>query len=290
MVTKKTYSTTGKIFEQASKLYQPGLLEELKSIEPGEIVVVQGQYDHVEVLLDTLKIPYQMIGKEELGSNNSGRVLLANCATYSGVSKAVKEGVENFVADGGRLVSTDWSLGLTTKVFPGKLKMTKKTSDDVVEIECPTDIARRFIGMNYAQCKPQWWLEGSSDVYDIGEGVTPIITSEEMEQKYGKPYVAVGFPHGKGEVLHFISHLELQRTRQKTKEQSGNLDDFLKKMKVEKTAEMDDATVADLEAAYSTLSTVAYLCLRTPVLNSGGKSVYFGASKKSAGPKSMKLA
>jgi len=188
------------------------------------------------------------------------------------------------------LVSTDWSLGLTTKVFPGKLKMTKKTSDDVVEIECPTDIARRFIGMNYAQCKPQWWLEGSSDVYDIGEGVTPIITSEEMEQKYGKPYVAVGFPHGKGEVLHFISHLELQRTRQKTKEQSGNLDDFLKKMKVEKTAEMDDATVADLEAAYSTLSTVAYLCLRTPVLNSGGKSVYFGASKKSAGPKSMKLA
>lgn len=289
MVTKKTYQTTGKIFEQASKLYQPGLLNELQSIEPGEIVVVEGQYDHVEVLLKTLKVPYEQIGIPDMGSHNSGRVMFANCATYGNVSKDVKESVETFIADGGRLVSTDWSIGLVTGVFPKKLNRTAKTNDDVVEIECPTDIARRFIGMNYAQCKPQWWLEGSSDVYDIGEGVTPIITSEEMEQKYGKPYVAVGFPHGKGEVLHFISHLELQRTRQKTKEQSGNLEDFLKKMKIEKTAEMDDATVAELEAAYSTLSTVAYLCLRTPVLNSGGKSVYFAGSKKTDGPKSMKL-
>ncbi|MBI1968439.1 hypothetical protein HYS49_00870 [Candidatus Woesearchaeota archaeon] len=291
MVTKKTYKTTGAIFQQASRLYQPGVLDNLQRIELGEIVVVQGQYDHVDVLLDTINVPYASISPAEIGSHNGGRVMYVNCASYGALEKKTKEGVASFVADGGRLVSTDWSIGLVMEVFPGKLKRTAKTSDDVVEIQCPTDLARRFIGMNYAQCKPQWWLEGSSDIYDIvGEGVTPIITSEEMEEKYGKPYVAVGFPQGKGEVLHFISHLELQRTRQKTKEHQGSLDDFLKKMKVEKTPEMDDATVAELEAAYSTLNTVAHLCLPVPVLDTSGKSVYFGSAKAAGGAKSMKLA
>lgn len=288
----KAYKTSGKIFQQVSMRYQPGLLEQLKAVQPGEIVVVEGQYDHIEKLLDTIKVPYAQIGRDEIATHNSGRVMFVNCAEYNDVSKTLKEGISSFVNDGGRLITTDWSVGLVQKVFPGKVKKTVKTSDDVIEIQCHTDIARRFIGMNYAQCSPQWWLEGSSDVYSIGEGVVPIITSEEMKKKYGQPYVAIGFTEGKGEVVHFISHLELQRTRLRNKADEGGLDDFLQKVKVSKTADMDEAKVAELEAAYSTLNTVAYLCLRAPVLGGSMKSITVGLPGEKDGvgsKKSMKL-
>ena len=285
MALSKAYGTTGKIFEQVSVRNSPGLVQQLKALEPGEIVVVSGTYDHVETLLDTIKIPYTMITPSEIKTNNGGRVLLVNCATYTSAPNAT---IEAFVNEGGRLVTTDWAIGLVSKVFPKKLTQVGKTTDDVVEIQCGTDIARRLIGLNYAQCHPKWWLEGSSDVYDLGQGVTPIITSEELQEKYGKPYIAAGFTHGKGEVIHFISHLELQRTRLSTKQDKEGLDAFLKKMQASKTADMEDATVAELEAAYSTLNTVAYLCAKTPLLDTGMKSV-MPLSKTVAAEKSKRL-
>lgn len=205
--------------------------------------------------------------------------MLVNCATYN-ASKKRDEAVREFVTEGGRIVTTDWALTLVTQAFPGKLKYMKETGDEVVEIETPTDLGRKFMGMNYAQCHPQWWLEGSSYIYSVTDpSVTAIITSEEMREKHGQPYVAVGFKEGAGEVFHFISHMKLQRSRQKDKEHAGTLDDFLKKMKISKTPDMDDATVADLEAAFSTLNTLAYLCLPAPLLSEPQmKSVYGSAA------------
>ncbi len=293
---KKAYITSGKIFEQVSRRHNPGLLEQIRDCNPRDLVVVQGTYDHMEVLLDTIKIPYTKISPGEIAAYNGGRVMLVNCSSYGNaggeldddnqaVSQQLKSRVHEFVAEGGRLVTTDWALGLVQRVFPGKVRYRKTTSDDVVEVQAHTDLARRFFGTNYAQCHPKWWLEGSSHIYDIGQGTVPVITSEEMQEKYGFPYVAVAFAEGKGEVFHFISHLELQRTRQKTKEDAGRLEDFVRKFQVSITPDMEDATVAELEAAFSSLNTLAHLCSRTPLLNSGMKSTYFGSSpgsKKSA--------
>jgi len=286
---KSAYDTSGKIFQQVSMRYQPGLLEQLQSIDKQDIIVVQGTYDHVEKLLDTIKVPYTMISPDSISSHNGGRVMFVNCRSYDGsLAKKTKDVVTNFVEEGGRLITTDWSLGFVNKIFPGKFNHTTNTSDDVVEIKCPTDLGRKFIGMNYAQCRPKWWLEGSSHIYSVGEGVTPIITSDEMSSKYGQGTVVAGFTKEKGEVFHFISHLELQRTQLRSKEDKGSLDEFLKKMQVEKTAEMDDATVAELEAAYSTLNTVAYLCLSAPLLTESMNSISL-KPKPSDALKSMRL-
>lgn len=295
---KGAYITSGKIFEQVSKLHNPGLLDQIRDGNPKDIVVVSGTYDHVERLLDTIKVPYTQIDSSQIASYNGGRVMLVNCKSYGnggaffddenqGLSKKLKESMKGFVAEGGRLVTTDWSLGLVQKAFPGKVKYKSSTSDDVVEVQAHTDIARRFLGLNYAQCHPKWWLEGSSYLFEIGQGVVPIITSEEMKEKYGQPYVAVGFAEGKGEVFHFISHMELQRTKLTTKEDKGSLDDFLKKMKVSKTADMEDAKVAELEAAFSSLNTLAHLCSRAPILNSSMKSTYVGSSASAAKSKRL---
>ncbi len=284
---KSAYKTSGAIFDQVSKLHQPGLREELDSLG-GEIVVIKGDHDRVEELLDTIKVPYALIESNELATYNGGRVFFVNCRRYGGISASMKDAVKERVSSGGRLITSDWSLSLTERVFPGKLHKTTSTTDDVMEVQCETDIARKLIGLNYAQCSPQWWLEGSSDVYSIGKNVTPLLTSREMEARYGQPYVAVGFTQGRGEALHFISHFVLQRTKQKGKEKSAGLDDFLAKIKIERTAEMDDATLAELEAAYSSLNTVAYLCLRAPLLPTDMKSMLASASQI-AGKKSARL-
>ena len=266
------YQTSGEIWEQASKLYKPSMLEEIRGIETGEIVVVAGVHDHVERLLDTLKIPYDTIASDNIPTHNGGRVFFANCKRYS-TSNKMQEATRELVSSGGRLVTTDWALDLVSQSFPGKYTKTGSSPDAVVEIDCITPISRELIGMNSAQCRPQWWLEASSDIYSIGKGVTPIITSREMESRFGQAYVMSGFQHGEGEAIHFISHLELQRTRQKGKSAQGSLDDFLAKMQIERTDDMDDMGIAELEAAYSTLNTVAYLCLRGPVLERSSNSV-----------------
>ncbi len=285
---KTAYKSSGKIFEQVSMKTQPGLYAQLKSIEPGELVAVRGQHDHIEKLLDTLKVPYELISMEQVPEHNGGRVFFLNCAEYAPAPKK-EETLRTLVQEGGRVVSTDWSVGLVGRMFPGKFAKTAKTTDDVVEIECNTDIALKFIGLNYAQCKPQWWLEGSSDIYSITDGVVPIITSEEMKTKYGQPYVASGFAAGRGEVFHFISHLELQRTKQKGKA-SGGLETFLEKLGAERTDDMEDAQFAELEAAYSTLNTLAHLCVNVPILNIGMNSMTTKKSASAATKKSVSLA
>ena len=108
-----------------------------------------------------------------------------------------------------------------------------------------------------------------------------------MEEKYGTPHIASGFTHGKGEAIHFISHLELQRTHLRTKGDSAGLETFLEKMKISKTADMEDAKVAELEAAYSTLNTLAYLCMPFPLLKQSMKSVTL--ENISSGKKSKEL-
>ena len=278
------YKTSAKVFAQVTRRSNPDLLAQLDAIKEGDINVVPGAHDHVEEILDALKIPYTMTGDNALERSIPGRVLFANCASYGGPGGASydpetsykKRPLQDFVQRGGRLVTTDWALGLVTKTFPNHLYKTKETSDDVVEIQCHTPLARRFIGMHYAECHPKWWLEESSHIYRINNStVTPIITSDEMERKYGQPYVAAGFKEGAGEVLHFISHFVLQRTHQRSDSDRGGLESFLKKMNAKSSAGMIGGNVAELEAAYSTLNTVAHLCGTKPLLsdNTETKSV-----------------
>ncbi len=286
---KSAYASSGKIFEQASKLYSPGLYEQLHDVKQGELVVIPGTYDHIEKLLDTLKVPYETKSLAQAPKVNGAKVLFINCKSYEHIADKTKKELQDFVSVGGRMVTTDWSLGLVNQVFEKKLIHTKQTTDDVVEIQCGTDIARRLIGMNYAQCHPKWWLEGSSYVFEAGQGVIPLIESKEMKMKYGSSCVAAGFSYGEGEAIHFISHLELQRTRADSKADKEGLEEFLKKMGVSGSADLEDATVAELEAAYSSLNTLAYLCIPQPILPTEMKSVT-SEIKNIGSMKSVKLA
>ena len=76
-----------------------------------------------------------------------------------------------------------------------------------------------------------------------------------------------GFNEGDGDVYHFISHLELQRTHLRTEADKGGLEDFRAKMDAKKTTVMEDCSVAESKPRSSTPNTLAYLCLPGPLLD-----------------------
>src|SRR3989344_6825594 len=120
MAMDKAYASSGLIFEQVSLRQNPGMLEQLKAVKPSEIVVVRGDYDHIEKLLDTLHIPYDLITPDQAKTHNGGRVMYVNCRIY-GNGPAV-DAAQAFVEQGGRLVATDWAQTLVARAFPGKVK------------------------------------------------------------------------------------------------------------------------------------------------------------------------
>ncbi len=124
--------------------------------------------------------------------------------------------VSDFVARGGSLFSTDWTLQhLVEPAFPGLVQYNQRpTGDEVVRIKVRGHDNPFLRGVMDTGDEPLWWLEGSSypiRVLDPGR-VEVLITSRELGERHGEQPVAVLFHHGEGEVFHMISHYYLQRT------------------------------------------------------------------------------
>jgi hypothetical protein len=158
---------------------------------------------------------------------------------------------------GGSLFTTDWALKhMLEPAFPGVLEFKKApTADDVVRIEVLDRDNIYLQGVLDGQDDPQWWLESSSYPISIvdRERVQVLITSRELEQKYGESPVAVWFRWGEGDVFHMISHYYLQRTELRTaRHQSGAGAYFSEKgleVPVAMSADVADLSLADVESA-----------------------------------------
>lgn len=140
--------------------------------------------------------------------------------------------------------------------FPGVLAFSRRpTPDDVVRIEVRDRDNIYLQGVLDGQDDPQWWLEGSSypiTVVDAGR-VRVLITSRELQEKYGEAPVAVWFRWGEGDVFHMISHYYLQRTELRTQRHASPAAGYFAEKGVAATADMvadlDDLTLADVESA-----------------------------------------
>jgi hypothetical protein len=117
---------------------------------------------------------------------------------------------------------------------------------------------------------PQWWLEGSSYPIRIldREKVQILVTSKELEEKWGEAPVFVTFPYGKGRIYHMISHFYLQRTETRTGRHKGSSYDFLAEKGVteeeySKYAGLgaSDADLASVESAYASRSMLSRVLL-----------------------------
>ena len=117
-------------------------------------------------------------------------------------------------------------------------------------------------GLFKADEEPIWWLESSSYPIVILDKskVKVLVTSREMEQKYGEAPIVITFEYGDGgTVLHMTSHYYLQRAELRTKRQQMSAKDYVKAEmaftdeeaeEIEK--DLDGLSLGEAESAYST--------------------------------------
>jgi hypothetical protein len=231
--------------------------EALSRIEAADVLVVPGIYDHVEMVLDALETPYTPM---EAGGLLSVRLrpeqlVVVNCPGH--LARPAVARLREFVAAGGSLFTTDWALRhVLEPAFPGVVAFNERpTRDDVVRIEVREHDNPFLEGVMDGADDPVWWLEGSS--YPIRvlerERVDTLITSAELEAKYGETPVAVMFRHGEGEVFHMISHYYLQRTELRNRRHHQPAVAYAAEKGVSlnaaRSAEMADLKVGDVESA-----------------------------------------
>ena len=253
----RAYTAAAHIAKEQLLRDDPERARLLDEVVQGDVVVVAGEYDHVESVLRSLGVPHVVVSTADVGrlKLRPEQLLVVNCPGQ--VSAAAVARIRAFVEAGGSLFTTDWALRHVIEPgFPGVLAFDKApTRDDVVRIEV-LDAENIYLqGVLDGQDDPQWWLEASS--YPISvvdrERVKVLITSRELGERYGERPVAVWFRWGEGDVFHMISHYYLQRTEERTARHAAPAGAYFAEKGVTMGAAMRqdvaDLSVADVESA-----------------------------------------
>lgn len=256
---QRAYRAGARIARERMAADSPSDAAALASVEASDIVVVGGCYDHVERVLDAFEMPYTPLVGSQLGqvSLRPEQLLVVNCPGNLPRSDIAQ--IESFVSAGGSLFTTDWALRHVIEPgFPGTIAYNERpTTDDVVRVEIRDHDNPFLAGVMDAADDPQWWLEGSSYPIKVldRDRVQVLITSKEMEDKYGEAPIAVIFEHGQGEVFHMASHYYLQRTDLRTERHFMPSAAYATEKGVEMSAdisrEMADLTLGEVESASS---------------------------------------
>ncbi len=106
--------------------------EELKKGKQDEVVVLLGDYDGVQDVVEGLKIPHLVIARATLGRQDLSKckALIVNCTAYKSerLKKGDLEKIRQFVASGGYLFTSDWGMAdVLEDAFPGYIQRGAET-------------------------------------------------------------------------------------------------------------------------------------------------------------------
>ncbi len=260
----KAYGASAKIMEKRMAKERPVDLEILKKVKDSAIVIVAGQYDKVENVLDLIKVPYVLIQPHEVEKIDlkPDQILIVNCPGQ--VGEIARDKIKEFVKKGGFLFTTDWALlNILEKIFPELIRYNQSpTGDDCVAVEV-VDKSNKFLeGLFKADEAPVWWLESSSYPIEIldNKKVKVLVTSKEMKKKYGEAPIVITFDYGDGgTVLHMTSHYYLQRAELRTQRHKMSAKDYAQSEMAfsaeeieEMKADLEGVSLGEAESAYST--------------------------------------
>ena len=221
----KAYELSESIIKQRLSAEDTLNVQLIDGVSQNDLVVVDGSYDHIHLVLSFLKLPFLRVSQHQVAGLQlePHQTVFVNCAGNFPAEGARK--LAKFVADGGQLITTDWALhSLLEQAFPGYVKYNQRpTADEVVRIEVKDKTDPVIAGFLDEETAPVWWLEGSSyPIKILNKDVKILISSKELKDKYGEEAVLVRFEYGKGVVYHMISHFYLQRTETKDAIQSAS--------------------------------------------------------------------
>ena len=218
---KESYEVSSWYAKTKLREEAPELAAALDEVEESNVVCVQGGYDRCELVLRLADIPHVVINTEavEQVEFRPDQTVFINCP--GSINKTAIRKLVTFVNEGGLLVTTDWALQNVLEIgFPDKVRYNEKpTGDEVVRITVKEPDNPTVKGFLDTEGDPLWWLEGSSYPIEIldKENVKVLVYSNELKSKYGEEPVIIEFEHGKGKVIHMISHFYLQRTETRDK-------------------------------------------------------------------------
>ncbi|MFX1275014.1 MAG: hypothetical protein ACFFBP_19290 [Promethearchaeota archaeon] len=260
---EQAYKASSKIMRKRMEKERPEDLELLDKVKDSSIIIVAGEYDKIELVLDLIKVPYILIQPYQVAQIElkPEQILIINCP--GNISEGLDK-IKDFVKRGGFLFTTDWALlNILEKIFPEFIQYNQHpTGDDCVAVQV-VDKDNKFLeGLFKAEEEPIWWLESSSYPIKIidKEKIKVLITSKEMEEKYGEAPIVITFKYGDdGTVLHMTSHYYLQRAELRTKRHKMSATDYVQTEmafsaeEAEKIKEdLDGVTLGEAESAYST--------------------------------------
>jgi hypothetical protein len=213
------YKAAASLMSSEMEKYDQQAARAIGDLKQTDIVVVRGDYDKIEDVLQQAGTPCTVIGPRQLGNYGLSpeQVVFVNCLSEGKVAAKGIGNLRRYVEKGGYLTTTDWALkAVVEKAFPGYVKHNGITTrNDVVKVHLCGKNAQFLAGLQGKSLKPQWWLEGSSYPIEIldKKNVEVLIDSSEMKRKYNDSPIVVTFDHGQGKVIHMVSHYYLQQSK-----------------------------------------------------------------------------
>lgn len=223
---------------------QDPLLSKVQQIKSSIFILnVAGAYDNSNFVLTQLGLKHKTVNHEILGlllatpdtpfpkHKKLGLppylvperdILVFNCGSFSAaVTEKHIHKLNEFVARGGYILTTDWALDWLVEAFPQKLASSAKTvrqGNYSVKLNKNAIKHPLFHGMPKSKWRSQWFVEAQSS--------RPYLRSKDVlslaESNKGLP-IAITFTHYKpvsgtthrrypGRVLHYVSHLHKQES------------------------------------------------------------------------------
>ncbi len=259
---ENAYRIAQELLKDRLKEVNPEAYQELQDIKEADVIVIGGTYDFIQNVLAMADTPHLLIGPRDLekAKLRPDQVIFINCPGK--LSPLGLRKLETFVSSGGFLFTTDWALKhVLEEAFPGYVRYNERaTGDEVVRVEILDTDDPFLMSLLGPKDDPQWWLEGSSYPIQIldKKKVHVLVSSKEIEQKYGEAPVFITFDYGEGKVYHMISHFYLQRSETRTKRQKLSGEKYFaeKKIKLSAMPKYEDlgikeASLGDVESAFT---------------------------------------
>ncbi len=194
----------------------------LDDLDADDILVVTGAFDHIERVLDMLRLKYVKKAPWALSAPKpetfkSYKIVFWNCGEALGRRRmtAVGQRLKAFVRNGGYLFSTDWAVAnVLPYAFPGYIKTNGNRAhlpEMVLQIEATRSSRNHPLleGVFLPGVKGKWWLEQASFDMSIGrsDAVTSLVECPALRDQFNRsPTVAATFHFGRGRVLHAMGH------------------------------------------------------------------------------------
>jgi len=270
---KQAYRVARQLLLDRLSNTSPGTAEILDQVHRADLIVVKGEYDHIEDVLESAGMPFSLIepARLERARLRPDQIVFINCPGNVGPKAIIR--LKAFVSEGGFLFTTDWALKhVLEHAFPGYVEYNQRPSaDEVVRIEILDQEDSFLQSVMGAGDDPLWWLEASSFPIRIldADKVRVLIRSNEILERHGEAPVFISFAYGEGLVYHMISHFYLQRSETRTARQAKPSTEYVLAQGVAeaelgkyKDLGAGEITTGELQSALASHSTIVGVVLR----------------------------